>query len=234
MAKLQIEIDHGVFTAAIVNSNRSKLGKRGIKGGVKVDVSKIPSNVLTALLFDAIRDHMQVGLKTIDQETATTEDCQKAMQARLDLLVSGAVAGPGAARKAPTRDPVKAAAKMLVKKAIQDRTEEKLDGKVLTKLVGDLFKLHDSWVKDGSPTETDDDKKRAKAATLVANALKTAREQQDAANAMSDALAGLASKASQLSAKAREAKEAAAEAGEEAEAPKSKAKAKTTGGGKAR
>lgn len=214
MPKLQIEIDQDSFTAAIVNSPRSALGKKGIKGGVNVKIADIPSNVLTTLLFQAIQAHMQVGLKTLDPETATTETCQEAMKARLALLVSGTATGT-TTRKAPTRDPIKAAAKAMVKKAIQERTDEKLDGKVLTKMVSELFKLHDTWVKGDRK-----DEKLAKTAQLVENALKSAREAHESQAAMNDTLAKLSARAAKASQEAKAAKEAAAnaEAGEAEEA----------------
>lgn len=226
MAKHTFTIDFDKFTAQIVNSKRSTLGKRGITGGVEVDFSKIPDNVKTNLLIDAVRNYLQVGLKTIDQENATTEDCQKAMRARLSLLESGAVSAPGQTRKAPTRDPIKAAAKMSVRKAIADRTEEKLDARVLTSTVNDLFKMHDAWVKAGS----DPAAKAAKAATLVANALAAAKVAHDAQQEMSESLAGLAEKAAKLSAEAIAKREAAAaEAGEEAEVAPTKPTGKKKG-----
>jgi len=235
MAKHTITIDYDKFTAQIVNSKRSTLGKRGITGGVEVDFSKIPDQIVTNLLIDAVRNYMQVGLKTINQETATVEDCQAAMRARLALLESGAVTAPGQGRKAPTRDPVKAAAKLSVRKALQGRTEEKLDAKVLTTTVNDLFKLHAAWVKEGSAA----DHPRAKAAMMVENALKAAQAAHDAQREMDESLAPLAAKAAKLSAEAKAKREAeATEAGEEAEAtaeakpaPKKQAKKATQGRG---
>lgn len=226
MAKLQVELNYDRYTAPIVNSKRSALGKREIKGGLEIDFSTIPAGVLTNLLIDAVTAYVQVGLKTLDQETATTEDCQAAMKARLSLLQSGATSAPGQARKAPTRDPIVAAAKAQIKQAIQARSEEKILAAVLTKMVNDLFKLHKAWEKAGS----DPAAKEAKAAQMVINALAAAKAAHDQRGAMSDSLAGLAAKAAKLSAEAK-AKKAAAEAEEteasvEAPAPKPKAKAK--------
>lgn len=210
MPQLQITVEQDKFTAAITKSKRSALGKRGISGGVLVDVSKIPANVVTALLFQAIETHMQTGLKALNAETATQAECQAAMKARVELLYSGSLTAAGG-RKAPTRDPIKAAAKLSVKTAIQERSDEKLDGKTLTKMVSDLFKLHDQWVKDGSKA----DSKYAKPAALVAAALKAAKEAHDAQQDMNESLAQLAETAKKKSAEAKAAKAAAAaEAGE--------------------
>lgn len=224
MAKHTITVNFDKFTAQIVNSKRSTLGKRGISGGVEVDFSKIPDQVLTNLLIDAVRNHMQVGLKSINQETATVEDCQAAMKARLALLETGAVSAPGSARKAPTRDPVVAAAKLSIKKAIQDRTEEKLDGKVLTKMVSELFKTYNVWVKAGKPTEG---QKGLQGLKMIEAALEQAKVALEAQRQMSESLAGLTEKATKLSQAAKAAKEAAEANEAEAEAPKpAKAKGK--------
>ncbi len=227
MAKHTITVNFDKFTAQIVNSKRSTLGKRGITGGVEVDFSKIPDEIKTNLLIDAVRNYLQVGLKSINQETATTEDCQAAMRARLSLLESGAVSAPGSARKAPTRDPVVAAAKLSIKKAIQDRTEEKLDGKVLTKMVSELFKTYNVWVKAGKPTEG---QKGLQGLKMIEAALEQAKAAIEAQAKMSESLAGLADKASKLSQAAKAAKEAAEGAEAEAEAAPAPTKPK----GKAR
>lgn len=225
MAKHTITVNYDKFTVAIANSARSKLGKRGIKGGVEVDLTKIPDSVKTDLLIDAIRNYAQVGLKSIDQDNATTEQCQAAMNARLELLYSGAVSAPGQARKAPTRDPVMAAAKAEIKKAMQARSEEKLDGKVLTKMVSELFKTHAKWVKDGRS----EDVKGLAGLKMIDGAIEQAKAAIAAQNAMAESLAGLTAKAAELTKKAQAAK-AAKDAGEdaevEAEAPKPKAKGK--------
>lgn len=228
MATHTITVKYDKFTAAIANSNRSKLGKRGITGGIEVDLTKIPDEIKTNLLLDAVRNYLQVGLKAVDQDSATREQCVDAMKARLALLESGAVSAPGSARKAPTRDPVVAAAKASIKAAIQGRSEEKIDGKVLTKMVSDLFKLHTMWVKAGR----NQDIKGVAGMKMIDGALEQAKAALEAQRAMSESLAGLAAKANQLSREAAEKKaatEAAGEAGEAVEAPKAKTPAKAKG-----
>ncbi len=223
MAKHTITINFDKFTAAIANSPRSKLGKRGIKGGLEVDLSKIPDEVKTSLLLDAVRNYLQVGLKTVDQDSATTEQCQAAMRARLAILESGALSGPGQPRKAPTRDPVVANAKLAIKKAIQERSPEKLDGKVLTKMVSELFKLHAKWTKDGRP----DDVKGIAGMKMIDNALAQAKAALDAQQAMAESLGGLAERASKLSAEAKAKREVAATEGDEAVEAPAKPRVKT-------
>lgn len=222
MAKHTITVNFDKFTAAIANSARSKLGKRGIKGGVEIDLTKIPDEVKTDLLLDAIRNYAQVGLKSVNQDTATTEECQAAMQARVELLYSGAVSAPGQARKAPTRDPVIAAAKLSIKRAISERSEEKLDAKVLTKTVSEIFKNHAKWVKAGRP----DDVKGVNGLKMVDNAIEQARAALEAQRQMADSMAGLAATVQKLSAEAKARKAAEAVVEPEAEAPKPKAKGK--------
>jgi len=160
----------GKFTAPIVNSERSKLGKRGITGGVEVDLTEIPEKVLRDLLMTAVTDYMQLALKNVDQDKATVEDCQEAMTGRLEMLKTGTKT---AERKAGTRDPIKAAARVILKKAIQAGSEEKLDGKTLTTAVAALFKSHTTWAKT-----KDAEVKEALAdqAQLVEEALAQARE----------------------------------------------------------
>lgn len=220
MAKITVELDYDSFTAQIVNSNRSALGKRGITGGVNVKFGEIPGKVLTNLLIAAIQDHLQQGLKTLNADTATVEDCQKAMNARLELLKTGAKA----TRKAGAKDPVKDLAKKQIKKAIQDRSEEKLDAPTLTKIVNGMFDAHRDYKKD---PETN--KKFAKVFKVVEGALASARETLQGQEAMDDVFGDLAARAEKASAAAkaeREAKAAEAAAEEVEEAPKAKTTAK--------
>lgn len=225
MAKNTTVEVYSQFTAQIVNSNRSKLGKRGITGGVLVDVTKIPASVINVLLIDAIQAHLQVGLKTIDQDSATTEQCQEAMKARLELLYNGKTSGPGATRKAPTRDVVTAEAKKIIKKSFQDQSEEKLDARTLTTIVNDMFKMAKEWEKAGS----DPNAKAAGVAKIVNNAIATAKAAQEEAKQLAETLAPLAARAAQLSAEAKAKREAeAAEAAETMEGEDEKVEAKPT------
>lgn len=147
MSEISITFRHAEFTAPITNSKRSKLGKREITGGVPVNLADIPENVLWDLLNGAITDFLQAGLKGLDQDSCSREDCQKAMVARLNLLKAGATSTPTAGRKAPTQDPVKLEAKRLLKAAIQSQSDEKIDGRTLTTAVSNLFKQHAQWLK---------------------------------------------------------------------------------------
>lgn len=225
MAKITIELDYDSFTAQIVNSNRSALGKRGITGGVNVKFSELPSKVITNLLIAAIQDHLQVGLKTLNAETATVEECQKAMRDRLELLKSGAKA----TRKAGAKDPVKDLAKKQIKKAISDRSEEKLDAPTLTKLVNGMFEAHKNYLK--LPEGSEERAKLEKVYKVVEGALKTARATLQQTDSMDDVLSALAERAEKASADARAKREAEAPAAEDApaETPKPKAKGKARG-----
>lgn len=206
MANTTVTFKYEKFTAPITNSKRSAIGKRGITGGVEVLMAEIPNSVLGELLMGAIEDFVQVGLKTLDKDNCTREQCQAAMQARLDLLKSGALSNPSGGRKAPVRDVIKAAAKALLKKAIQDRSEEKLDGKVLLATVNELFKQHAVWAK--KTTSADDKAKLAPIAQLVEDALTQAREAQAKQDELSKSLTSIVAQAKKASA----AKAAAAEA----------------------
>jgi len=221
MAKFTISLNYDEFTAPIVNSNRSALAKAGVTGGFLVKLSELPANVVQDLLHEAITKHLQAGLpKAAEAESATTESCQAAMKARWDMLVQGSTAGTKA-RKTPTRDPIKAEATRMLKKAITDRSDEKLDGKTLTTMVSQLFKVEAAYKKGG-----DQDEKLAPTATLVRNAMASAKKAYDDQQSMNESLNKLAERAAKASkeAKAQREAEAAAkaaeEAGEEAEAPK--------------
>ena len=188
MSEITITLRHAEFTAPITNSKRSKLGKREITGGVAVNIGDIPENVVWQLLTDAITDFVQAGLKNLDQDKATQAECQAAMKARLALLKSGAMSAPGSARKAPTRDPIKAEAKKILKAALQAGSEEKIDGRVLVSAVSALFKQHAAWVKTK-------DEALEPVAKLVEDALAQARAQYEKQGAMSSALAAIVEKA---------------------------------------
>lgn len=147
---MQLEIKHPTFSVAIVNSKRSALGKRGVTGGIEVNYAEIPASVLNDLLNKAVTDFLQVGLKTVDKDKATTEDCQAAMRARLDILKAGATT-KATERKPGAKDPIREAARKILKKTLQDMIEEKVDAKTLNKEVTGLFKAHREWLKTKDP-----------------------------------------------------------------------------------
>lgn len=193
---MQLEIKHPIFSAPIVNSKRSKLGKRGVLGGVEINYADIPANVLNDLLSQAVTDFLQVGLKSVDQDKATTEECQAAMNARLDILKAGATTKT-ADRKPGAKDPIVEAAKKILKKTIQDMSEEKIDAKELTKAVNGMFKDYRTWLKSKSEdladiaklvedaiadAKADAKRQEARAKTLV-NVVAKAREAAQAASA---------------------------------------------------
>lgn len=207
---VQITIEHDQFTAASATGKRSALGKRfdGMAPGLLVDLNEIPAKVLEALLFKAIEDHLQVGLKTLDKEKCTKEEVQAAMQARLDILLSGAISTAASPRKAPTQDPVKKEARAILKKAIQARSEEKLNGTVLTKAVSGLFKLHAEHAKAVKAEDQETIDKTASSAKLVEDAIAEARVNIKKANDMAKTLAPLVDAVKKASKAADAAKEA--------------------------
>jgi len=198
---MQLEIKHPIYSAAIVNSKRSKLGKRGVLGGVEVNLADIPANVLNDLLSQAITDFLQVGLKSVDQDKATTEECQAAMNARLDILKAGATTKT-ADRKPGAKDPIVEAAKKILKKTIQDMSEEKIDAKELTKAVNGMFRDYKAWQKSKSEDLAD-------IAKLVEDALADAKADAKRQEARAKTLVNVV-------AKAREAAQAASTAAKEA------------------
>lgn len=223
----QINMKYDEYTAPIHNGGKaSKLFKRGIKGGLKVNIAEIPEQVLAELLLSAITEHLRVGLKGLDKDTCTQEECVAAMQGRLDILMSGALSSTDSPRKAPTQDPVKREARAILKKAIQDRTEDKLDGRVLTKAVSDLFKAHAAYGKAVKAGDEETQEKFASIAKLVEDALSAAKAKVDAQKAMSKTLAPLVEAAKKATAAKKAAAEAAGEVGEAAK-PVAKPKAAT-------
>lgn len=214
---VQITFEHDEFTAASVNGKRSALGKRfdGMAPGLLVNIAEIPETVLRDLLFKAIEDHLQVGLKTLDKATCSKEDIQAAMQSRLDILLSGAVSTAASPRKAPTQDPVKKEARAILKKAIQARSEEKLNGTVLTKAVATLFAAHKEHAKAVKAEDAETAEKLASTAKLVEDAMAEARANIKKSNDMAKTLAPLV-----------DAVKKASKAADAAKAPKAEGKAK--------
>ena len=188
MAEITITFRHDKFSAPIANSKRSKLGKREITGGPTVDLADIPENVLWELLQGAVKDFLQVGLKNLDQDQCTQAECLSAMNARLTLLKSGAMAASSTGRKPPARDPVKAAARVKLRKAIQKRSPEELDRSELTVMVNDLFKQHKEWQKTK-------DVELEPFAALVEDALAQARSEIEQQSKIEAALGVIAAKA---------------------------------------
>lgn len=217
---MQLEIKHPVYSAPIVNSKRSKLGKREITGGVEVNLAEIPANVLNDLLSQAIIDFLQVGLKTVDQDKATTEECQAAMNARLDILKAGATTKT-ADRKPGAKDPIIEAAKKILKKTIQDMSDEKIDSKELTKAVNGMFKDYRAFQKSKSEDLAD-------VAKLVQDAIDDAKADAKRQEARAKTLVAVVAKAREAAtaaaSEAKAAKPAAVKPTDKVKAEKSKAK----------
>ncbi len=211
-----LEMKHSTFTAPFSKTTRSAIGKR-LTGGVEYNIAELPANVVTALLTEKIEEFLQDGLKALDKDNCTVEQAQAAMKARLELLKAGAI-GTAAARKAPTQDPVRKEAKTILKAALQDQSDEKIDGRVLLATVNALFKVHGEWEKAKKKGDEDIVEALADRAALVENALATARERMKENQKISGTLAGVLA----------EAKKAAAAAAAKAEAKPAKPKASPT------
>jgi hypothetical protein len=212
---MQLNLNHAVFSAAIVNSTRSAMAKRGVTGGVEVNLAEIPVQTLENLLHGAITDYLQVGLKSLDKDKASTEECQAAMKARLDILKSGGVT-KAADRKPGAKNTIREAAKRIVKQSFKDMSEEKLDAKQLNAYVSDIFKVHTKWLKEK------DEAVKAElesAAQIVERALTTAKKQAEDQAKSTESLKDIF--------KAAQARIAAAEAAK-ADAPAKPTKAKLT------
>lgn len=197
MAKtITIELPYASFTAPIVNSTRSKLGQKGIKGGINIDLAEIPAAVLQQFLVDAITAHVQKDLKNVDPDTATTESCQEVMNTRYDLLKEGKTSLPGAARaKGGTKGTsIRMEAKRILKETIKDMMDEKPDGRQLNKDVNEFFKQYDAWVKAGSPDEA---LEAAPVLGAVAESIAEAKAQAEKREKMTKSLLGAMKAASE-------------------------------------
>lgn len=226
---MQLETKYDEITVPIANSKRSALGKReGMTGGLKVDLSEIPQQVLVNLLIGAIEKHVQDGLKSLDKDNCTREDVIEAMTARVELLKSGATSVSKEGRKPPARNPVRTLARSLLRKAIQDRSDEKLDSKVLTKTITDLYKAHGEYVKAAKKEDEATMAQLEGPHSLVENALKTARNNLKEQAALGATLASVVTKAKKDSANAPK-PEKKADAPKAAAATPKKKKAQTGG-----
>lgn len=154
MASVQITISSGTFVAPLCGKT-SKLGKAGITGGIEVDISAIPENVLTKLLFDAITAHVQAEVKKVDAATANQENVRAAAQGALLTLKAG-VGG----KKDGSATKVRAKAKTMLKQVLRARfpKDQMPEAKKFDAMVSNFFKNHTAWVKSKDPALEEDAK----------------------------------------------------------------------------
>lgn len=147
MASVQINISSGTFVAPLCGKT-SKLGKAGITGGIEVDITAIPENVLTKLLFDAITAHVQAEVKKVDAASANQENVRAAAEGALLTLKAG-VGG----KKDGLATKVRAKAKTMLKQVLRGRfpKDQMPDAKKFDQMVGNIFKNYTAWVKSKDP-----------------------------------------------------------------------------------
>lgn len=184
---MNLNLEYTEFDAPIALTARSALGKRGFKGGLRIDMAKIPPKVLQELLVSALTDHVRKSLPKGEAiETATREDCIAEMQKQYNLLTSGALSAK-TARKAPARNPVTDLAKALVKKTIQARSAVEINKKDLNTSVNADFKRYTAWKKPSCPPE--EKEAFARTAKFIEAHIRAAEAQIAAQKAMQESLA---------------------------------------------
>ena len=185
MASVQITISSGTFVAPLCGKT-TKLGKAGITGGIEVDLTAIPENVLTKLLFDAITSHIQAEVKKVDAATANQENVRAAAEGALTTLKAG-VGG----KKDGTATKVRAKAKTMLKQVLRSRfpKDQMPDAKKFDAMVSNFFKNHTAWVKSKDPALAED-------AKIVQTFLTRAREAIEADERLTaETMAALSNKA---------------------------------------
>jgi len=192
--KPELMVPITAFTLPKTGKSRNKLAQRfDHEVFVNVDLaSGWPPNVIKELLEEAITAKCRAAVKKLPPESCTEEDIKAIMAAKVEDLKRG----KGVGRKAkPKMDEetkaIRAEARSILRQAFRDQHEAsgvdgELDGKALTKRVGNMFKARDHWHRspgkpitikstDGSEVTFDPDTK-AKIAKAVDNALNVAAE----------------------------------------------------------
>lgn len=180
----QLTITHPEFSVKITESKRTKLGQREEMqtGGITVNLADIPPAVLNSLLIKAVTDHVRAGLKKLDQGTVTKDAVLAAMNSQVEVLKAGVVAGTKA--KGATKN-IRAAARSLLRKSLQDAMPVEVDSKKLTKVVSDLFASYDKWFAAKDPAKR---QQYEKDALVVKRAIDTATQQEKEQSELTAAL----------------------------------------------